>query len=147
MDAAASRPATRVIGALSAALLSIPVALMLLLTSAPDDERGLALGLAGFPVSAGVGWILAPRALATQGRGFGTAIGFAFMAVLVGGLVWGLLFAVLGGHDPEAALSFAIIGWLFLGIPMLILGVNLALLWIAVPRRGIRPTHGESPKR
>jgi hypothetical protein len=121
-----------------AALVWLPIGALLLLAGASDDDRGRALVIAGLPVSAAVGWILAPRAMTTQGLGFGTAIRFAFLAVLVGGLLWGVLFALISGQAADDAVSFAIIGWIFLGIPMVILGVNLALVWIAVLRRVLR---------
>jgi hypothetical protein len=48
------------------------------------------------------------------------------------------LFALLEGHSPLGAIGFGVIGLVFLGVPMFILGINLALLWVAIVRRLVR---------
>ena len=78
--------------------------------------------------------LLTERAAASRGFGAAVAIQFATVSVLVGSLLSGVLFAILDGHDPGDAVGFALVGLLFLGIPLLILGVILALLWVTVVR-------------
>lgn len=120
------------IGAFVAAALWSPVALVLLAT---NDPRGTALALAGLIVSPVVGVLLTPNAIASGGLGAGTAFQFAWMAVSSGAFVFGLLFALLDNHNPLAAVGVGLVGLLVLGIPMLILGTNLALGWVAIVRR------------
>jgi hypothetical protein len=126
----------RLIGALVATALWLPAALVFL---APSDPLGQAIGLAGLVVSPGVGALLAPRAAASRGMGAGTAILFAVLAVAIGPFAFGPFFSLLDGRPgPGEAMVTGFFGLIFLGIPMLILGTNLALLWVAIVRRLIR---------
>lgn len=123
---------SRLVGALTAALLWLPVALLLL---AAADPRGQALALAGLVVSSAVGALLMPRAVASRGMAAGTAVLFAVIAVSAGAFLFGLLFAILDRRFPLDAIGFGLVGLLFLGIPMVILGTNLALVWVAIVRK------------
>jgi hypothetical protein len=120
------------LGAVVAASLWSPLALLLL--GGSDDPRGQALAFAGLVVSPLVGGLLTDRALTSGGLGAGVAFQFAVVSVLPGALLVGLLFALLDGHNPFFALGFAIVGLVFLGIPLLILGFKLALVWVAIVR-------------
>jgi len=126
----------RPLGAVVAALLWLPVALLVIATG---DPRGVALGAGGLLVSALVGSLLTDQAIASRGLGAWVALRFAGVSVLSGAFVFGLLFAVLAGHSPFDAVGFALFGLVFLGIPLVILGFNLALIWVAVVRRLLRP--------
>lgn len=129
----------RFLGALVAALLWLPAVLLLLPTG---DSRGQAFSLAGLVVSPLVGALLTPRAMASRGLGASTAVLFAVMSVAAGALLFGLLFAILEGLDPLNALGFGLVGLLFLGIPMLIGGTNLAMVWVALVCRLAYPQVG-----
>src|SRR5215204_7085756 len=102
----------RVVGALAAILMWLPLAVLMTST---EDSRGQALGVAGLAVSPVVAALLTERAAASRGFGAIVAIQFATISVLVGSLLWGLLFAILDGHDPDDAVGFALVGLVFLG--------------------------------
>lgn len=119
-------------GALIAAALWTPVGFAFVATG---DPRGTAVALAGLVTSPVVGALLSPNAVASRGMGAGTAILFSLIAVSAGGLVFGLSFAFLDQRSPFEAVGFALVSLIFLGIPMLILGTHLALVWVALVRR------------
>ncbi len=99
------------------------------------DVRYAALGIAGLLVSSIVGAILGPIAVCSSGMPYRVASLFALTAVLVGSVVWGALFTVLTSGNVGDTLGFAVVGLIVLGIPLLILAFNLALLWAVLVRR------------
>ena len=131
-----SHASPRSLGAIAAAMLWLPVALLVVMTG---DPRGVALGIGGLIVSPLVGWLLTDQAVASRGLGAYVALRFAGASVLTGAFVFGSLFALLSRHSSLDAIGFALIGPVFLGIPLVILGFNLALIWVAVVRRLLRP--------
>jgi hypothetical protein len=127
---------SRLLGAIVAVALWAPTTL--LFTAGKPDEAAVDLIVAGFPVSAGVGALLGPRASASRGMAYGIAAQFALLAVLVGSLAFALPYALFhpDGHSFLGSLfGYALIGLFFMGLPLLILGFNLALLWAAIVRR------------
>lgn len=67
-----------------------------------------------------------------------TAARFAGLSVLLGSFAWSALTAWLEGGSDESVIPVAIIGIVVLGIPIAILGFNLALLWALLLRRVLR---------
>ncbi len=114
-----------------AAFLWSPLALLLVGTG---DVRGYALAGAGF-VSPAIALFLANRARRTGGLGVLLAAEFALLAVLIGVVAFGIAFAVLEGRPPTDGVAYAAVALLFLGLPMLVLGFLLALVWVALVRR------------
>ena len=127
----------RFIGGLVAAALWLPAALLLWWTG---DVRGQALAFAGLVTSPTVGVVLGPLALVSQDMGAATAILFSVIAVPIGAFAFGTICAILEGRDLLDGIAFGFAGLLVLGLPMLILGINLALVWIVVVRRLASPT-------
>lgn len=127
--------AIRMRGAMIAAGMWLPLAVLLLLT---NDPRALALGIAGLIVTPVIGWWLALEAYRSSGLGARTALLFAVASVASGACLWGVLLAVLDREAGTDALGFAAVGLIFLGIPLLILGTLAALAWIPLVRR-MRP--------
>lgn len=123
--------ATHALGAIAAAFVWLPVAVLVI---GPGDPMGVALGIAGLIVSPLVAILLTDRAVASHGLGAWVAIRFAFVSVFAGAFLFGLFFAAAAGHSLADAIGFGLLGLVFLGIPMFILGFNLALLWVAVVR-------------
>lgn len=123
-------------GAIAATLLWLPFALIVIITG---DPRGVALGAGGFLVSPLVASMLTDQAVASRGLGAWVAIRFTVASVLAGAFVFGLFFAIISERSPLDAIGFGLIGLVVLGIPLVILGFNLALIWVAVVRRLLRP--------
>ena len=111
-----------------------PVAL-LVFSRAADDPRGWALVVAGLLVTPIVGAFFGRRATDSRGLGAGTAALFSLTSVLAGALSFGLLVAILDGRNPIDAVGFGMVGIAFFGVPFLILGFNLGLIWVALTRR------------
>lgn len=129
------RVRTRLLGAIVAVLLWTPATL--LFAAAKPDEVAIALIVAGFPVSGGVGALLAPAAVQSGGMAYRVAVRFAALAVLIGAFVWALLIALLHPENQSflgAVVGYAVLGLLVMGLPLLLFGFNAALLWTAIVR-------------
>ncbi len=135
--AAATRDPRRV-GACAALVLWVPIALAFLLSTRDPDVRYVALGIAGAIMSSLIGWWLGPTAARSSGIPYALATAFASVAVLGGSVLWAALFVIFDRQKPADTLGFALVGLIFLGIPLLAVGFNLALLWAAIVRRTSR---------
>ncbi len=76
---------------------------------------------------------------AAPGLPYGVAGSFTTVAVLSGSVLWALLFVILDGHTAADTLGFAAVGLAFMGLPLLLLGFNLALAWTMVVGRIAAP--------
>lgn len=127
---------SRLRGAIVAVALWAPTTL--LFASGKPDETAIDLVVASFPVSAGIGALRAPAAARSRGMAHRAAAQFAVLSVIVGSLTWALPYALFHPEDHSfvgALRGYAAIGLLFMGLPLLMLGFNLALLWAAIVRQ------------
>jgi len=124
-----------VLGAVVAAALWTPTAL--LFGAVKPEGAGTNLIVAGFPVSAATGALLARRAAMSQGMDYRLPAQFAVLAVVVGSVAFSLPHALFRSECSPfvgALFGYALLGLLVMGLPLLILGFNLALLWAAIVR-------------
>jgi hypothetical protein len=103
--------------------------------------------VAGVPLAAILGWVLAARAAwGDRSSALAAALAFDFVAVPIGSLglaaVWMLSSITSGRVDPaegvRAAAYGGVLGWIFFGIPMLVVGLVIALVWVGLLRGLVR---------
>lgn len=129
----------RVRGAAIAFGLWLPFAAPMVGMGGVNLSSAVALAVIGMLVAPAAAWRLAPRALVGGGLGASTAITFAVQTVVAGAFLYGLFLSVTSGQGLHTAIATGAVALIVMGIPMLILGTKLALLWVAIVRRYGRP--------
>jgi hypothetical protein len=134
----------RAIGAALAFAMWAPFAVVFVATARTSADAFLSLVLAGFLVCPVVAALLAPMAARTVGLAYRVAVLFAIGAVALGSIVQALLFALVAGLNPADVPGLAVVGLIFMGLPLLLIGFNLALAWTAFLRFALTRIAGPS---
>jgi hypothetical protein len=125
--------------------LGLVPGVVLLIAISPYGESasvGRGIAVAAAPVGAILGWLLAPVAM-RSGRGSAAwaSISFAAAAVLIGSFV---VSATVLGQQTDRDAAFAntmtggLFGLLFLGLPMFVITLPIAYLWVVALRQVVR---------
>jgi hypothetical protein len=134
-----ARPSgVRIVGSATAIALAL-VAFAGSLRDADAPFVDQATAVAGVPIVALLGWVLAHRAVAPGWRsGVRAASVFALTAVVAGSFAVAAQAAIAAGGDVGAGvggtIALGLIGLVFFGIPTLAIGLVLALAWVGLLR-------------